>query len=346
MTDTERSTTSEIEYLSINVWGIIPREIKEVPVGNAKIFKITTQDDKIVIFKQMRSEMVGSKTRIEEILNTQEYFAKEGLLVVRPIQTKDGKFYFEQNGNFTTVYPFINSQQKTHKSELDQTNLDSLAETLAKLHIAGAKTDAPRVNKVFEGWKSLDKFDANIEVVREEIEKRKRSGSLNEIDNIILNALDTKQKMIHSIDLKYEDLGLKSNHLTHGDYQERNIFFDLKGNVEWIIDFDACEMAPRSRELARAIDLLCINRSDFTESGLENARRFYQKYNAIYPVTTDEFYKGYIANVMKTGVSLFYYKEYYFQNDSRVIQPIREENVSQILVQFQDLRRIVDFIAS
>lgn len=326
-------------------WGINPSKLIPIPMGNALCWRLVTSDNEELFFKQMREEVVPSEVRAGEIVEVQNYFASQGLPVVKPQATKNGSFYIHSNGAYFIVYPFVKSELKASRDDLTQANLDSMAEVLAKMHIAGAKKEAPKVGKVFKGWKSPDSFNETIAKLRQFLEQKSAAPSgLDDRDLLVLRALDAKSRIINQNTVAYEDLGLKSDHLTHGDYQERNVFFGGDGNVEWLIDFDACEMAPRSREIARAIDLLCIDRKDLSEAGLAKAKRFFQKYNAINPISADEVYKGWFTSLMKTGMSLFGYTEYYFNGDQRAIRLIDDEDAEKLEEYFARLREVVEIV--
>ena len=325
-------------------WGIIPTNIVAIPLGNALCWKVTRQDGQDLFFKQMRPEMVGSEERIEEILRVQEYFASKGLPVVKPSATRDGRLYVLDEGSFFIVYPFISSTQKTNPLELNQQNLDSLAQTLAKLHQVGDSKERPIISKVFGGWKSIDKFKSRIATVREEIEKRKANGQFTDFEINVLRGLEVKERMIGGATKRYEEFELESKTLTHGDYHERNVYFNENDEVEWLIDWDTCEMGPRSRELARAIDLLCIDRGDLSSDGLSKAKAFFQKYNSIYPITKDELYKGWYTHLMMTGMSLFGYTEYYLNNSQKAKRFIEDEKAEELELFFSKLEEVVDFI--
>lgn len=325
-------------------WGINPTNMITIPLGNALCWKITTDKGEDLFFKQMRPEIVGSEVRIEEILEVQNYFASQGLPVVKPSATQSGNLYILNNGSFFIVYPFIQSKQKTHPSDLNQRNLDSLSETLAKLHHAGSKPEAPTISKIFGGWKSIDRFKSRIASVRDEIEKRKVRGQFTNFEIEVLRGLEVKERMIVSADKDYEEFGLQSDTLTHGDYHERNVYFNENDDVEWIIDLDACEMAPRSRELARAIDLLCIDRSDLSIEGLARAKAFSQKYNSIFPISKEELYKGWYTQLMMTGMSLFGYTDYYLNNSAKSKRFIEDEKAEELEKYFNKLEEVVNFI--
>jgi Ser/Thr protein kinase RdoA (MazF antagonist) len=322
-------------------WGLESSDWRQMDFGNALCWRFVA-DQTPYFLKQMRSEIVGTEERIREILDVQTYFSDQGLPVVRPVATTNGTFYINRPEGYYTLYPFV-SHRLIPKNELSDKNITSLAQTLAAMHRAGAKGDMI-ISKVFKGWKEPHKFNETIARLRDTINERKLAGISTSLDELVLQGLEIKEDIVNGIGRAYEDLGLNSDHLTHGDFHERNIFFDETDRVAAIIDFDTVEMAPRSREIARACDLLCLDKRNLIGLALEKARLFLRTYREEYPVSLEELKKGWRVHLMKTGMSLFGYIEYYYANGKNAEHFIRDEHAQHLKFYWDNLDEIVSSI--
>lgn len=116
--------------------------------------------------------------------------------------------------------------------------------------------------------------------------------------------------------IAFDELGLARDTLCHGDYQEANVFYSLDNNVEWLIDWEKCDMEPRVNEVVRAVDYMCLN-GDFSNQALESARILVRAYHEVYPLVREEVEAVAIFRRMKQLHSVWIEEAYYIDNNRR-----------------------------
>lgn len=311
---------------------------KRLGAGNAETWRLET-DNGSKFFKKFRGDIVTSDTRVDEVLRTMDLFRSKGIPVPSPFKTSEGESYLTFEGSRYILYPFVDGRHIPSK-DLNVQNIESAAKVLAKIHLIG-KGQFPELSYKFKSWKTKDDFNTRIEIIRQVINSKKE---LDQIDKKTLKDLDAKSLIVNSNQLSYEEMGLLSDHLVHGDYQEMNLFFDDNGTVKWVIDFDTSQLNTRSRELARAIQLLCFTNTGKSKEDIEKARIFFKSYNQVYPITSEELKKGFIVQFMKLAYSYWVYTEYYITGTQNAAEWIINEPAQELQQYWLRLDKIVSQI--
>jgi Ser/Thr protein kinase RdoA (MazF antagonist) len=308
MTDPDSADYTQIESLLNLYYDISPKLIVRMQYGNALCWKVEIEGEKL-FFKKVRPDIISSEERFEEVIKVQNLLAHNDIPVVKPVPTKNGDLYFKDQESLYILYPFVSGITKS-RQDLNDTNVTSLAKTLANIHLSG-KGPVFQLSYQFKGWKSKNQFNDTAKSLIDLINQKEVKTELDEISIRYINA---KSRIVNSMKLTFEELNLTNDHIIHGDYQENNVFFGEDDNVKWVIDLDTAQQSPRAREVARAIDMMCINRSDLTESGIRKARLFFKTYCEVYPMNSTELRIGFLAQFMKTSYSLFQFTEHYFNH--------------------------------
>ncbi len=250
--------------------------------------------------------------KINEIHKVKFFFAKNGIPVILPIENKACAFVFEHMGKFYSIFPYV-SGRTIRKEELTKSALESAGCMLAKIHRL-SKDGYPAIAKHFnKGW-DKNKLLSEIKGINQKITTLPKK---TRYDNLALEILDLKKKLITEDKSQYIDFKLISDHLIHGDYHEMNIFFDKGDKVTHIFDLEKAGIAPRVIELVRSMDYMCFN-GRYSDHNFTLADNYLNAYNKIYPITHSELWRGIKAFYLNKVHSLWLEKEHYIHKNKRV----------------------------
>lgn len=239
-----------------------------------------------------------------------QFFNKAKIPVIFPIKTRDNNYRFLINSECYVLFPYIKNLRIV-QVDLSPKALFSAGEMLAKIHLAG-KSDYP-VNEdlITKSW-SKNKFNSRADYLLSIINKKNRK---DKTDKILLEKIKFKVNLVNKNKLDFDDLGLVSDHLIHGDYHLRNFSFDKNNKINYVFDFKS-KISPRVLELARSIDLICFD--DYRDKDFKNSGFFLKGYQSIYPLTTNEIKNGLKGNFIKNIHTLWSEEEYYLRNNKSV----------------------------
>lgn len=276
---------------------------------------ILFSDDKKYFLKRYR---FNRQDRIEEIHSAKKYFADGGIPVILPITNIKGDTFFLFEDSYFALFPFISDVQLDGDS-LTDTAIISLGEMLGKIHLLGKVCKLP-VKEKFYAWDKENALE-KIDRIHDEI---KKITSPTEFDQLALQSIETKKKLIQANAVKYEDLNLPSDHLIHGDYHTGNVFFGSDNKVSCVFDFEKTSYSPRFYELFRS--LIYFLRGDINEQGLERARLYLKSYLSIYPTSKDELSKGLMLFYLKSIHGTWVEGEHYLMKSDRVDVFLRDDS--------------------
>ena len=249
--------------------------------------------------------------KIIEIHTAKQYFADGGIPVILPILNNEQKTYFYFEGGYFALFPFIDGSH-IERDSLTETATISLGEMLGKIHLRGKESTLPRKD-VFTGWdkeKLIARADQLIAIINEKEE-------LNEFDRNALEGVNFRKKLIESNTAVFEDLGIPSNCLIHGDYHDTNIFFDDSGNVEYVFDFEKVTYAPRVFELVRSMIFMFFD-GTMEKQKIALARLYIESYSKIYPISKEELQAGFKLFYLRQLHGFWVETEHYINKNYRV----------------------------
>lgn len=285
------------------------------PVHTIKKFELETMNPNFIVagdtvkyfLKNYRLDVAGSIERLNEIQLVEEYFYTHGIPVIATIKTSEGGYNFEYEGKIYSIYPFIEAKTINKAEKLSDMNILSLGETLGRIHRAGSK--APRLSGwEYKGWNS-EKFFQKYAQIKQILMNK---GIMSDFDHISFDLLESKHKFVKSVETN--GFILSNDHLVHGDFHERNVFFNNDGTVQSVFDFEKTAIYPRTIELARSLDIICISAEKAQSKDLSTAKKFLSAYDAVYKVTGNEFKVGFIEQIQNRISSLWGLSEYYVNN--------------------------------
>lgn len=291
-----------------NLYGIQLSFYEKVDKGFLSDNYIVSNDTEKYFLKKYRFK---DPKRIENVHSSKKYFSAGGIPVILPIKLLNGDTFFENAGAYYALFPFINGKH-LERGTLTNSAIISMGETLGKIHLLGKKSTL-EINDYFK----IEDREKVFKKIDDILNKIKEKESLDEFDKTALENIELKKKLILENPDTFESLGLKCDHLIHGDYLEHNIFFDEKDCVEYVFDFEKTGYAPRTFELFRSMvySLLTENASQKT---LDDSRIYIEAYNNVYQISKDDIDKGLRLFFLKTIHSFWVEDEHYLKNNNRV----------------------------
>lgn len=251
-----------------------------------------------------------NERRINEIHLVKSYFSKGGIPVILPIEFDGNKSYFEYSQSFYSLFPFVSGKQ-LERGRMTDNAISSMANMLGKIHLLGkdAKLVLSESFKIESKENSHRKIDSILSVINQ-IENQ------NDFDKMALSNIEMKRNLLIKNDKTIDQIGLKSDHLIHGDYLEQNLFFDDEDNVSHVFDFEKSNYSPRTYELFRSL-FNCVFSFEDSNIDLEKASIYIKSYSSIYPISVEELRNGLQLYYLKIINSFWVESEHYLKNNNR-----------------------------
>lgn len=268
------------------------------------------QNDGIKLFlKQYRFDNLE---KIKETHRAKFFFASGDIPVILPVQNNASDYIFEHAGKFYSLFPFVEGRI-IQRAERSRKVFESAGRMLAKIHILSKQGYPDIIHDYAKGWKKKD-FLSEAEAIKQKIET---ASMKTDFDKLALGILQYKIKLVAENDLRYEELNLKNDHIIHGDYHGRNIFYDENDEVKYVFDIEKTQISPRVLEIARSMDFMCFS-NNYEAENFEDANNYLVAYNEVYPINKDELVRGFRAYYIKKAHSLWIEREHYVDNNLRV----------------------------
>jgi Ser/Thr protein kinase RdoA (MazF antagonist) len=283
------------------------QEVKEGYLSQNYILK--TNQEKY-FFKQYRDKY--TEEGIKDINRVSNFFSQNNIPVILPLPTTENKGYFIFNHRIYSVFPFVNGV-KIDRKNIDNKSIKSLAKTLANIHLLslnGLPIQIRACNGVTDTTAFLKDSPKILKIL----------NSINEkspFDKLALELLSLKHSIVKNNVEKIKALHVKTDHLLHGDYHEKNVFLDTKGDVKHIFDLEKTELGDRLHEVIRSMDFICLNEG-YDDGGVEKARIYLQTYNKIYPIKKRDFLHALERYYFIKANSLWIERTNYLEGSNRV----------------------------
>jgi len=289
--------------------------------GNVELTKIDLgylSTNHIVIANNKKYFLKGYRERVDEsgieaIINARNYFFKNGIPVLKPVKTKFDKEYFVLHEHIFSLFDYIDLQVKD-RSGLTKRDLKVLGEMLARIHKAGR--DAPKslvklLEKKSDYWKT-EKALQNISEIEEMINNKEK----DEFDEKVLRLFEIKRKIYEEIKVELSEAFLKADHVIHGDYHEKNVYFN-KGKIKYVFDWEKTAVRSRFHELIRSMDYMCLN-NGLTKKDFENAKYYLNSYRNIYDFDVRDFNEALLHYYYLKTQGFWIVNEYYLMDNKKV----------------------------
>jgi len=301
---TKKIVSDNLTNFIANIYKIEIRDcFSRVQAGYSSDNFIIGSQDKKYFLKRYNKKC--DQTRICDIHKTKEFFAANGIPIARPLITKKGESFFKFGGRFYALFPYL-GQKTNQKSSIEM--IRSLAEMQAKMHQVG-KPGRPKIHqRKLTTWNKNSAKDRGQAILKI-IENRQR---LDRFDKSAKEFVEFKIEQINKNEITPQKVKLSFDHLVHGDFHGHNVFYDQSGRVKNVFDLEKTVYAPRAYELSRAIDYVCLSDFDIVKAGI-----YFGSYRKIYPISDEEFFRGFRFYFLK-GIHTFWIEEsHYFENDRR-----------------------------
>ena len=223
--------------------------------------------------------------RIFEIHSVKHFFANGGIPVILPISSLNGTTFFEHDGGYYALFPFIDGKH-FESGKLPRSAVESMASMLGKIHLLGkdAKLNVSESFKIENREITLRKIDNILSIINSKNNK-------DDFDKMALKNIELKRDLLLNSNQTIDQIGLKNDHLIHGDYLDQNLFFDDKDRVKYVFDLEKSNYSLRTFELFRSM-FNSIFLFEDTGVDLEKASIYLRSYSAVYPISVDELRKG------------------------------------------------------
>ncbi len=252
-------------------------------------------------------------SKIETIHTIKFYFAHGGIPIILPIENNLGKTYFCFRGRYFALFPFVDGIN-INENKLSTNSIISLAQILAKIHILGkSQKNRPLNNPELKSW-NKNEIILQLSQLISLIERKKVK---NQFDQLALKTLKLKLSIVEKNTISLNQLSLKRDHLTHGDFQNQNVFYDKKGLVSHVFDLEKSEVLPRIYEVLRSMDYIFLN-GKHSNSQISKALLYLESYHQKYPLTKQEVIDGLKVYYLKIAHSNWIETEHYINNNNRV----------------------------
>ncbi len=261
----------------------------------------------------------SDKDKIAEIHRVKRLFAENGIPVILPLSNKKYSTYFRFDSKYYALFPFVRGR-KLLSRQLSVKALKSAGAMLARIHVISKNKPPIRLKDRFEPWNKKE-FLVRAKNIFAIVERKKSKSSF---DRLAMKTLREKIALAEKNTVRFEDLNLKNNYITHGDYHENNMFFDDNDNVAWVFDLEKAKLAPRIVEVVRSMILICFD-GKFTSKNLKRAAEYLRAYNKIYPLKQAEVRDGMKAFALKQIHSLWVETEHYLKHSNRIDRFIKTD---------------------
>jgi len=241
------------------------------------------------------------------------YAAAAGVPAVTPLAGPGGHTHLRVGGRWWAVFPHVADRQVS-PAQITPAMAHDLGRTLGMVHVALAQfppLDASR----FPVKLLWDSAHAAGEMAWYEAAIR-RLPALDPFDQHALASFSYRRTLLAAgvpPPSAFADLPAQ---LLHGDFHERNVFFDAQGRVSGVIDWELASRGPRAWEIVRALDLALELPQDF-EAGGERMHAFLGGYAGVAPLTAEESRAMPELYWAARVHSLWVYEEHYRKGSAR-----------------------------
>lgn len=297
-----------IKYLHPKLGEILSIEqVKEGYLGNNHILKTSTKKYFLKQYMETYTE-----EEIKDVHSVIKFFSGNNIPVVSPIPDIRGQTYFIFSSKIYSLFPFINAVLKDRK-DINENSAKSLARVLAQIHLL-SRNGSPIQIKRKQEWIDTRKF---LNTYSEIIKIIKAKRSLNNFDKLSLRVLKLRRSIVEKNIQKIKDLKFTADHLLHGDFHEKNVFFNENGEVKYIFDWEKTTVGSRLHELIRSMDYIFMN-GEYSEQNIKRAKFYIQTYNNFYPFHTEDFLNAIQYYYLKKAHSLWIERTHYIEKSNRV----------------------------
>lgn len=285
-----------------------------------------TDGSKSFFLKRHRHDV---EVQVASVCEVEDFFADGNVPVIGAIPTLSGKKYFDAQGRWFSLYPFINGRN-IERGVLSPEASRSLGTTLGILHARGKESTLIAPDK-FRVW-SRERLLRRAAEVEAEIAKE---DPLTEFGALARKNMKLKIDWFLKHEEPYGSLMSGTGSLVHGDYFSDNVFFDDKDQVTHVYDFEKADYTSPLYEVFRCMFVSFFSMP--TEENLQRAKEYLDAYLKVCKVPIEEVRNGLKIAYLKQMSSVWAEEEHYIKHNTRtdpIFPPQCESN--QYLVTNQE----------
>ena len=232
---------------------------------------------------------------VQQIKHAEQFFSDQYVPVIRSMKDKYGREAFCLDREWCSLFPYVEDAIVLSSGDLTDLHIIKLGHLTARVHAIGAYGPASQFDHIYF-WQHRYfhwEYEELMDVFR-------TKPSLNEMDRLVRDTLQEKQKLVAS--LKTETADLPSTHpvIIHGDLIYQNVFWNPDGEITHVFDFEKTCVAPRAYEFARSLMINCFD-DTWDDAAFRRATIFLNAYREEIDFSFEEFLSGirlYWANVV------------------------------------------------
>ncbi len=252
------------------------------------------------------------RARVTGVHQAKFFFAERDIPIITPLAQRDRETILSFDQRFYSVFPFVVGRIIPRVTR-SLNAYRSSGEMLGRIHFAGRKGFEQVAVPQQDAWNPVEFLDEaqRIEAIVRAIPEP------SEFDLLTLEGLTLKRELARKTPTQPDQLKIKNDHLIHGDYHSRNIFYNDQDEVSHVFDLEKACIAPRSFELARSMDFVCFSHV-FEPENFTNGAAFLEGYTSVYSISVSEFREGLLKYYHKRMHSLWHEREHYLLGTTRV----------------------------
>lgn len=291
--------------------------VRKVAVGVLSNNYVVSSGGRRYFLKHYRAK---AKDRIVGIHAAKQFFCAGGIPVILPLPTQAGSTYFLYEDQAYALFPYVVGKQVHAARSLSLPQVRSLGATLATMHRLSSKKlpriQAPRIPAwtVAYGNELQQRLEATAQRILKVIARKRVK---NQFDRRTQKLLELKVQLTGHNPRRFNVQTLGKPHAMHGDYHTGNVFFNARGEVSHVFDFEKFELYPRSLELFRSLYISCFN-GRFTAENFKKARVYLDAYRSVYPILQEEFAQAVRFSAYRHIYSTWVEAEHYLHHNTRV----------------------------
>ena len=237
--------------------------------------------------------------------------AARGVPICPPLPLPNGETVTEWNASLFALFPLAAGRQAA-REKLSAEEIAAAGRCLAHIHLAFADFPIAQARP-----KNLTVDLAAVLAVIPRIEAAIRALPIQtEVEGAALGQLAARRDWLaenrHMAEGVPERLSALPHQVVHGDFQETNLFFE-GGEVNAVIDWDQCGVAPRAWEVLRALHLML-------DLAPGPCRVFLAAYRGLCPLPEAELQEAAACYSVLADQNLWVYEAAYLEGNDRVRQ--------------------------
>ncbi len=293
-------------------------------------------------------KMSNSEETIKFILDAVNYLGRNGVLLPKPVKTKDGKDYVNISGTCYVLSTAIEGKNPSYSSPKE---LDSIVRELAKFHRASkGYSPPPDCKPKFHLGLWIEDYRRQIDEIHEyytlELAKKEHDAIGRAIMAEFTYFYERANAAIAGLEgpeyRAWSELALKAGTLCHQDFAAGNLLVGSGGSM-YVIDTDSLTVDIPARDIRKLLNKVMKKAGKWDTGLTANMLRSYQSVN---PLTREQW------NVVKLdlmfphlfigAVNKYIYKRDSEWNDEKYLKRILEmssfeKTVTGVLKEFDSI---------